>query len=245
MVRHLVLWVAVCLAMGVARGQQPDAQADAPKGKTESGPGQPLEDKRVFGVLPNYRTAEGSVPFKPITTKEKFGIAKNDSFDYPVLGTTAFFAGLSQLEGSGNNVYGQGAKGFAHRYGISYADQVVGNFFPEAIVPTLFHKDPRYFRKGQGSTTSRVFYAMSRIFVSKADSGKTNFNSPELLGNGLAALTAMSYHVHERTAGDALTQWGLTYITTDMLGQIAKEFWPDVKRKLFQKHHEKASADLR
>src|SRR5947207_4418408 len=225
--RHLVLSIAACLAMGVAGGQQPEAKTEPPKGKTESGPGQPPEDKRVFGVLPNYRTAESSVPFKPITTKQKFTIATKDSFDYPVLGTTAFFAGLSQLQGSGNNVYGQGAKGFAHRYAISYADQVAGNYFPEAIVPTLFHKDPRYFRKGQGSTGSRVLYAMSRIFVSKSDSGKTNFNSPEIVGNGLAALTGVAYHVHERTAGDALSQWGLTYITTDMFGQVMKEFWPD------------------
>jgi len=195
--------------------------------------------------MPNYRTADGTVPFKPITTKEKFTIATKDSFDYPVFGTTAFFAGLSQLQGSGNNVYGQGVKGFAHRYGISYADQVAGNFFPEAIVPALFHKDPRYFRKAEGSKKGRLLYAMSRIFVSKSDSGKTNFNSPEILGNGLAALAGVAYHPHERTAGDALSQWGLTYITTDMLGQIAKEFWPDVKRKLFDKHRQTASADLR
>src|SRR6266478_9175071 len=222
--RQLILVMAVSCAIGSAPGQEP------------AEPGQPPEDKRMFGVLPNYRTAEGSVPFQPITTKQKFTIATKDSFDYPVLGTTGFFAGLSQIQGSGNNVYGQGMKGFAHRYGINYADQVVGNFFPEAIVPTLFHKDPRYFRKGEGSKKSRLFYAVSHIFVSKSDSGSTNFNSPEIVGNALAAMAGMSYHVHERTAGDVLTQWGVTYIATDTLGQVLKEFWPDVKRKFFQKH---------
>lgn len=215
---------------------QPGDDLAAVDGKTQSGPGQPMEDKRVFGVLPNYRTAESSVPFQPITTKQKFMIATKDSFDYPVFGTTGFFAGLSQLMGSSNNVYGQGMKGFAHRYGISYLDQVVGNYFPEAIVPTLLHKDPRYFRKGEGSVKSRIFYAVSHIVVSKSDSGATNFNSPEIIGNALASLTAMSYHVHERTAGNALQQWGVTYITTDTVGQIMKEFWPDIKRKMFHKH---------
>jgi len=222
--RQLILVMAVSCAIGSALGQEP------------AEPGQPPEDKRMFGVLPNYRTAEGSVPFQPITTKQKFTIATKDSFDCPVLGTTGFFAGLSQIQGSGNNIYGQGMKGFAHRYGISYADQVVGNFFPEAIVPTLFHKDPRYFRKGEGSKKSRLFYAVSHIFVSKSDSSSTNFNSPEIVGNALATLAGMSYHVHERTAGDVLTQWGVTYIATDTFGQVLKEFWPDVKRKLFQKH---------
>jgi hypothetical protein len=210
-------------------------RSSIPEDKTQSGPGQPLEDKRLFGVLPNYRTAEGSVPFQPITTKQKFMIATKDSFDYPVLGTTGFFAGLSQLRGSNNEVYGQGLKGFGHRYVISYADQVLGNYFPEAIVPTLFHKDPRYFRKGEGSFGSRLFYAVSHIFVSKSDTGATTFNSPEILGNALAATVSMAYHPHERTIGDAVSQWGATYITSDMVGQVLKEFWPDVKRKFFKK----------
>jgi hypothetical protein len=208
------------------------------EGKTQSGPGQPLEDKRVFGVLPNYRTAEGSVPFQPITTKQKFTIATKDSFDYPVLLTTGLFAGLSQLEGSDNNVYGQGMKGFAHRYGIGYVDQVVGNYFPEAIIPTLLHKDPRYFRKGEGSKKGRLFYAVSRIVVSKNDKGETTFNSPEILGNALASLTVMSYHPHERTLSAGFYQWGVTYIGSDMVGQILKEFWPDVKRRFAHKKEE-------
>jgi hypothetical protein len=202
--------------------------------KKHPGPDQPLENNRVFGVLPNYRMAEGSVPFQPISTKQKFIIATKDSFDYPVFLTTAFFAGLSQLQGSDNNVYRQGVGGFAHRYGFGYADQVLSNFFPEAIVPALFHKDPRYFRKGEGSKGSRLVYAIDRIFVSKSDSGATTFNSSEILGNGLAALAGLTYHTQGRTAGDVLTQWGITYIGTDTVGQVLKEFWPDIKRKLFK-----------
>jgi hypothetical protein len=202
--------------------------------KSHPGPDPPPENKRILGVLPNYRMAEGSAPFQSITTKQKFIIATKDSIDYPVFLTTAFFAGLSQLRASDNSLYRQGIRGFADRYGFSYADQVISNFFPEAIVPALFHKDPRYFRKGEGSKGSRLVYAIDRIFVSKSDSGATTFNSPEILGNGLAALAGMTYHTHGRTAGDVLTQWGITYIGTDTVGQILKEFWPDIKRKLFK-----------
>jgi hypothetical protein len=245
LVTVFLLAVSVCgLAAGQPSGADPipspnvEPVADStPKeeGKTQSGPGQPLEDKRLFGVLPNYRTAEGSVPFQPITAKQKFTIASKDSFDYPVLLTTGLFAGLSQLEGSNNNVYGQGLKGFAHRYGIGYVDQVIGNFFPEAIVPALLHKDPRYFRKGEGSKKSRLFYAVSHIVVSRNDKGETTFNSPEILGNALASLTVMSYHPHERTLSAGFYQWGVTYIGSDMVGQILKEFWPDIKRRYFHK----------
>ncbi|MBV8819701.1 MAG: hypothetical protein JO022_15175 [Acidobacteriaceae bacterium] len=192
-------------------------------------------DKRVFGVLPNYRTAEAQLPFEPITPKQKFLIATKDSFDLPVLGTTAAFAALSQLQGSGNSVYGQGMKGFAYRYGISYVDQVIGNYFPEAIVPTLFHTDPRYFRKGTGSVKSRLWYAVDHIFICRNDNGNTTFNVNEFVGNGLASATGLAYHVQQRTLGDAVYQMG-TYLTSDMIGQVAKEFWPDVKKHLHHKH---------
>jgi hypothetical protein len=186
------------------------------------------EEKRAFGVLPNYRTAEASVPFQSLTTKQKFSIATKDSIDYPVLLTTAFFAGISRSERSNSDVYGPGAKGFAYRYGISYADQVTSNYFPEAIIPALFHDDPRYFRKSEGSIKSRAFYAIDHIFIGSTDTGATTFNTPEILGNGLAAIAGMSYHSHERTAGDALSEFG-TLVTADMAGNIAKELWPDLK----------------
>jgi hypothetical protein len=232
----LLITISLC---GLAAGQSSDinpapspnvVDPAKPEGKTQLGSDQPHQDKRAFGVMPNYRTADGTAPFHPITTKEKFTIATKDSFDTPVYFTTALFAGLSQLEGADNSVFGQGMKGFAHRYGINYADQVIGNYFPEAIVPALLHKDPRYFRKGEGPKWGRLFYAVSHIVVSKNDRGVTTFNSPEILGNALASLTVMSYHPHERTLGGGLYQWGVTYIGADMVGQILKEFWPDVKR---------------
>jgi hypothetical protein len=202
-------------------------------------PGQ-VEDKRVFGVLPNYRTSESSIPFKTLTVKQKFTIFAKDSFDYPVFFTTAFFAGLSQLHGDADEVYGQGMKGYAHRYGISYADQVLGNFFPEAIVPTLFHDDPRYFRMSTGPFKSRLFYALTRMLVGKNDAGHWTFNAPEIIGNSLAATAAMSYHPHQRTLGDAVQQAG-SFWEADVVGNIMKEFWPDIKRHFSSKHSKGSS----
>ncbi len=220
--------VAVIPVAAQEASEAVSSDAKAPSAATNQSA---AEDKRVLGVLPNYRTANGLLPFEPITTKQKFTIFYKDSTDYPVFITTAFFAGVSQLQGTDNNIYSQGIKGFGHRYGISYADQVVGNLFPEAIVPSLFHEDPRYFRKGEGSVGSRFAYAVSRIFVCKTDTGKTAFNAPEIVGNSLASIAGLSYHVHERNASQAATQFA-TYIATDTIGQVVKEFWPDIKRHM-------------
>jgi hypothetical protein len=108
------------------------------------------EDKRIFGVLPNYRTTEEGVPFSKITVKQKFTIAFKDTTSPPsyLLGLGGIFAGLSQLNNS-NPSFGQGLSGFAKRYGTNTADQDIGNFMTEAIMPSLLHEDPRYFRKGR------------------------------------------------------------------------------------------------
>lgn len=237
----------ILLSLAGALAQAQEAQpSDPSKVKPPVQPGETVPDaaataatsgvdKRAFGVLPNYRTANLSAPFEKITTKQKFTIATKDSFDSPVLLTTAIFTGISQLEGSDNREYGQGVKGFVHRYGIQYVDQVVGNYFPEAIVPTLFHTDPRYFRKGEGPVKERLYYAVSRIFICKNDNGNWTFNVNEFVGNPLAAIAASSYHPGERTAGDMATQAG-TFIISDTIGQILKEFWPDVKHHFSKKH---------
>ena len=41
-------------------------------------------DKRVFGVLPNYRTAKDTADYTPITSKQKLIIATKDTIDYPL-----------------------------------------------------------------------------------------------------------------------------------------------------------------
>ena len=105
----------------------PAAQPVAPavgKGQEEV-PGQPgvVQDKHAFGVLPNYRTAEGSVAYAPISVKQKFTIANDDTIDGPSFALAAAFSGLSQINNSSPS-FGQGVKGYAHRYGTGLADQI-------------------------------------------------------------------------------------------------------------------------
>lgn len=217
-----------------AADPQPASPAIAPKSE-ETAPGQPgvVEDKRIFGVLPNYRTAEGSAPFVPITAKRKFIIATKDTFDYPSYFLGGAFAGISQLENS-NPSFGHGLKGYAKRYAANTADQDLGNFMTEAIMPTLLHEDPRYFRKGRGSIMGRVGYAASRVVVTKNDSGSTGFNFSEFVGNGAVASVGNLYYPDEK-GFDPTMQRMFTQIGTDAVSDVLKEFWPDVKRKWFHK----------
>ncbi len=202
-------------------------------GKTEAG-----EDKRVLGVLPNYRTAEMNAVGQPLTPGQKLTIAAKDSFDYPLVILGAAYAGVYQLADS-HPEFGQGFAGYMRRFGTSYNDQVMGNMFTEGFLPVLLRHDPRYFRMAEGSVGRRTWYAVSRIFVGRTDSGNTTFNYSEVVGNGIASAIGLSYYPDNRNVPDYLTNWGIQ-LGTDASSQVLKEFWPDVKRWWYVRHHKEA-----
>ena len=216
-----------------------NSASSAPSAAPAVRPEQPEPpDKRVFGVLPNYRTANEGATYEPITPKQKFLIASKDSFDYPLVLLAGTIAGLGQLTNQ-NPSFGQGMAGYARRLGTSYGDQAIGNMMTEAIFPTLLHEDPRYFRRGYGSKWSRTFYAASRVLVTRTDAGTWRFNYSEVLGNATAVAISNSYYPDNRTASANISKLG-EQIAIDAVSQVLKEFWPDIKRKLFKKHADEA-----
>ena len=216
-------------------GAPPVLPAQNPPGATNS-PEPEKQDKRVFGVFPNYRTTDGNVPFQPITSSQKLAIGLKDSFDWPVYPVAGAFALLYQLEDQ-NPSFGQGMKGYARRYGTALGDQVIGNMMTESLMPSLLHQDPRYFRIGsrRGGVLYRAGYAASRVFVSRTDSGGEQFNYSEWLGNAAAVAISNIYYPDTRTASENIERLGIA-CATDAFSQVMKEFWPDVKRKLFHRH---------
>jgi len=215
---------------------QPTPQTEETSGDTRHDP----VGKRVFGVLPNYRTANSADDFMPLTVKQKFYIGLKDSFDYPVYPTAAAFAGLYQLMDQ-HPFFGQGVAGYARRYGTALGDQVIGNMMTESIMPSLFHQDPRYFRLGYGNPWHRAFYAATRIFVAPTDHGHQTFNFSEVVGNSIAAGIGNLYYPNERGVYDNVQRL-YTSLLTDSFSQVLKEFWPDIKRWYKNKRHK--SEDL-
>lgn len=218
-----------------AQNTSPDpiaAGAGSPAATTSPTPSSPAPpDKRVFGLVPNYKTTDLSLPFKPITPRQKFTIAAKDSFDWTIPILAAAYAGIGQWTNQ-NPRLGQGASGYGNRFVRVYADQVIGNFMVEGCLPTLLHEDPRYFRMGQGSFWKRTGYAASRVFVTRTDRGTWRFNTSEVLGNAIAVGISNSYYPGSRTLSDNSQRFA-TQIGTDAFSNILKEFWPDVRHKFF------------
>jgi hypothetical protein len=237
--RTRILFLALLVLTGLFAQEQPApstttvGSASDPASAASAAGTQPPGGNRVFGVLPNYRTADASQEGTVLPARQKLTIASKDSFDYPLVMLAGALAGLGQLTDQSPS-FGQGLKGYGHRLVTNYADQAMGNMFTEGLYPVLLHEDPRYFRRGTGTVKSRAVYALSRVMVTHKDSGKTGFNFSEWLGNASAVAISNAYYPDNRTFVDNGTKL-LMQVGTDAVSQVLKEFWPDIKRKMFHK----------
>jgi hypothetical protein len=195
--------------------------------------GSQAESRRLFGLIPNYRTSPDLQNYKPLPPGEKLKVASQDAFDRGTVGLAALFAGESQLTNS-NRSFGQGPAGFGRYLGAAYGDFVIGDYMTEAVFPILLHQDPRYFRRGTGTGRSRLGFAIGQIFRTHGDSGGMQFNYSEVVGNAAAVAISNAYYVDNRTAREATFKLGLQ-IGVDTASNILKEFWPDLERKFKRK----------
>jgi hypothetical protein len=225
--------------------QQPGAPSTPPSPTPATGSQKPTDDSnaasklqpdqgtkdRLFFALPNFLSLENSAHVPPMTVKQKFQVSVRSSFDwfqYPWYGA---LAGISQARNSEPG-YGQGAEGYAKRYASQFADGTIENFMVNAVVPSLLHTDPRYYQMGKGSALKRTGYALSRLFVTRTDSGHNTFNVGEIGGSfAAAAISTYSYHPEaDKTLSNTATVWG-AQVGYDAIRIVLNEFWPDLRRK--------------
>jgi hypothetical protein len=191
---------------------------------------------RLFFTLPNFLTLENAGHVPPLTVGQKFKVVARSSFDPVEYFWYGALAGISQWENSEPG-FGQGAQGYGKRYGANLADGTIENFMTAAVLPALLHQDPRYFQMGKGGFWSRTGYAISRIFITRTDSGRSQFNFSEVFGSAASAtISTYSYHPgSDRNVPNTLSVWG-TQVGYDTLTLIVKEFWPDIRRRLNRSH---------
>ncbi|SRR6266850_609326 len=124
------------------------------------------QSKRILWIFPNYRAVSANTQLPPLSLKDKFWLATQDSFDYSSFVTAGILAGVSQAKKSYPE-FGQGGKGYGRYYWDAVADQAVGNYLTEAIVPAVTHEDPRYYTLGHGGFFKRTGYAVSRLLITR------------------------------------------------------------------------------
>jgi hypothetical protein len=178
--------------------------------------------QRVAGIIPNfYSTYDWNAP--PMLAKQKFQLGIRSVMDPVSFLSVAGVAGAEQYK----NVfpaYGGGLEGYGKRYGAALANHASSSLLGRAVLPSIFHQDPRYFYKGSGSVGSRALYAVSAAVIAKGDDGRWKPNYSRMLGNfSAAAISNLYYPASDRGASLVLLN-GLAGTGADAVANLIREF---------------------
>lgn len=225
---------AVVLAQNPAPDQAPGAK-QAP-GATPEPPSAPEGEGRIFGVLPNFLTVqELSQNARALTPKQKFALVARQTYDPVTILAAAAGAGLSQAE-NGNPKYGVGGAAYAERFGAAMADLSSQSFFSGAVLASVLHEDPRYFRKGPSyGFWNRVGYAITRFVVTRTDAGGRSFNYAGVTGMSLGIALSNAYYPGSSVSGHVVAQRFGSSLLSATFSNLLPEFWPDIHDKLFHR----------
>lgn len=185
----------------------------------------PLERKTVH---PRHYKAEAKLC--TLKLKDKFILFVQDSADPVNFLSTGFDAGLDQAEDNDHS-YGQGAVGYAKRYGADFGGGVTSRFFKDFAYPWIFSEDPRYYRLAHGSGKRRLLHAIEHSVVAHRDDGTRMFNFSEWLGTTSAIVLDNTYHPDARRGVAATAERLGSSVLQDMGYDILREFWPEISKK--------------
>jgi hypothetical protein len=181
------------------------------------------EKQRVFGVLPNFYVSYASNA-APLRAKHKFGLAWKSASDPITLAGVGFFAGVDQAANRWG-AYGQGAQGYAKRFGATYVNVFAATFIGGAVMPSILKQDPRYFYKGTGSKRSRFLYAVASSVICKGDNGHWQPNYSNVIGSFAAAGIQNAYiPANDRQGSNAVLSSALIRIGETSLAGVLQEF---------------------
>lgn len=211
----------------------PDAPAPSVTPADANNPDQfGKQPKRILWVIPNYRAVSANTHLPPPTFKDELWLATQDTFDYSYFILVAGLAGID-MAGKSQPAFGQGAEGYGKYYWHNFADGGIENYMTEAIVPVVTREDPRYYTMGKGGFVKRTGYAVTRLFITRTNSGKSTFNLSEIIGAGAAAGIGNTYYPAESNPWVKTYQrWG-TQVGLDGVFNVLKEFWPDINQAIF------------
>ena len=186
----------------------------------------------IFFVIPAYKV-DYSGKFVPMTAHEKLTEYLQGAYDPMGLAGLAVETGFEHSPIDGFCGYGLGVGGFGKCYGSALLDANVSSFFGDYLFNVWLHEDPRYFRLGpQAGIGTRIWYAVTRTFISRSDSGGWTFAAAPTSGTVLAAVASNLYYPQsERNMAHTMSriEWDLG---GTVIFNLEAEFWPDIQYRL-------------
>jgi hypothetical protein len=186
---------------------------------------QPMVIDRILGLVPVVDAPSLSDDnVAPLSKQQKLQFFFRTAVDPGTAVISVFGAGI-EAKGTTQPAYGVGVAAFGQKTGAIAAEYASNTLVSRALLPMMFHQDPRFFRKEDGSVGSRAIYAATRVFVTRTDTGRSTLNTSLLGGTAVStALTNAYYPECNRNAADSTSRYGQA-IGINMAVNVVREFW--------------------
>jgi len=233
--RILLAFAAILLATSAtARAQQtapplpptPTPQNQDDKKTQAERELQQEEQQRMAGIIPAFRVVlNGSAA--PINSRQKFELFTKDAFD-PFSFAAAGADAVWEQYRNDYPTWGTQADGFGKRFAAAFGDELDGNLWARAILPSVLHQDPRYYRLGHGGFFKRTGNAIAAIARCKGDNGQWQPNYSVVSGDLIAGAVANAYYPASERGISLTFKRGFTVVGVGAVSNFAGEFYPDV-----------------
>jgi hypothetical protein len=168
---------------------------------------------------------------KPLTPKEKAHLAARNLLDpfnaITILGSSAILVGSDA-----DSPYGPGMRGFGSAVGVSYTQEMTGEFFGVFLIPSIVHQDPHYHRMPNATMKRRITHAIYQVAWTQGDNGKGMVNYANLVGFAIDDEISNLYVPGRETDLPASAERYATGLGAAPIDNFITEFLPDVARHI-------------
>jgi hypothetical protein len=183
-------------------------------------------------AIPFAAMSQTTDPLDPLTWKGKLKYHGESTYSPMAMVGFATYAGILQSLDTPTE-WGKGGDGYAKRFGSTVAWSGIHSTLAFGL-DTALHQDPRYYRAAAGGWR-RVGHSLRGTILTRTDSGGETLSTWRLgSAYGAAFLSNQWYPDRVNTVRLGMLQGSMT-LGFDFAGNLGREFWPDIKRKVFSK----------
>jgi hypothetical protein len=168
---------------------------------------------------------------KPLTPIEKAHLAARNVLDPFNALTIAGEAAIS-VGSDPDSSFGPGMDGFAKYLGVSYTQDLTGEFFSTFLIPSIVHQDPHYHRMPSASIPRRIGHAIAQVAWTQGDDGKGMVNYAAVVGAAVEDEINNIYVPGRQTNLPASAERYATDLASAPIDNFVSEFLPDVARHI-------------
>jgi hypothetical protein len=130
---------------------------------------------------------------------------------------------------NGSPNYGTDKGAFGQRLGAAAIRSASQEVFSDGVMPIVFRQDPRYYVRGQSHNAfARGTYAISRVFITKTDSGANAPNYALFAGHAATAILENAYYPDVNHGVSETAKSYASSFAGVALSNAVREFFPDL-----------------